>query len=106
MLVLGVLTALGPLSIDAYLPALPTIEADLRALSGAGAITLSAYFLGLAGTQLPFGALADRIGRRPPLIGGLLLYVLGSVGCALRPRCRSSRWRGWHRGSGPRRAWW
>jgi DHA1 family bicyclomycin/chloramphenicol resistance-like MFS transporter len=85
VLVLGVLTALGPLSIDAYLPALPTIEADLRALSGAGAITLSAYFLGLAGTQLPFGALADRIGRRPPLIGGLLLYVLGSVGCALAP---------------------
>lgn len=85
VLVLGVLTALGPLSIDAYLPALPTLERELGAPFGAGAVTLSAYFLGLAGTQLPFGALADRFGRRPPLVGGLLLYALGSIACALAP---------------------
>ncbi len=85
MLVLGILTALGPLSIDAYLPALPTIEVDLGAASGAGAATLSAYFLGLAGMQIPFGAIADRWGRRPPLLAGLALYALGSVACALAP---------------------
>jgi DHA1 family bicyclomycin/chloramphenicol resistance-like MFS transporter len=85
VLVLGVLTALGPLSIDAYLPALPTLERELGVPFGAGAVTLSAYFLGLAGTQLPFGVLADRVGRRPPLVGGLLLYALGSIACALAP---------------------
>ncbi len=81
--VLGALTALGPLSIDAYLPGLPTIERELGVAAGAGAVTLSSYFLGLAGAQLVWGAVADRVGRRPPLLGGLLLYALGSVLCGV-----------------------
>ncbi|MGV3622790.1 MAG: multidrug effflux MFS transporter [Archangium sp.] len=81
--VLGALTALGPLSIDAYLPGLPEIERQLGAAPGAGAITLSTYFLGLAGAQLVWGSVADRVGRRPPLIAGLLLYAAGSVLCGV-----------------------
>lgn len=81
VVVLGALTALGPLSIDAYLPGLPEIERQLGAAPGAGAVTLSTYFLGLAGAQLVWGALADRLGRRPPLITGLLFYAVGSVLC-------------------------
>ncbi len=85
VVVLGSLTALAPLSIDAYLPGLPAIEKELLAASGAGAITLSTFFLGLAGAQLVWGTVADRVGRRPPLLAGLLLYTLGSVFCACAP---------------------
>lgn len=83
VVVLGALTALGPLSIDAYLPGLPEIERQLNAAPGAGAVTLSTFFLGLAGAQLVWGAIADRVGRRPPLIAGLLFYAAGSVLCGV-----------------------
>ena len=85
-LILGTLTALGPLAIDAYLPALPTIERELGTSTGAVQLTLSAYFLGLAGGQLLWGPIADRRGRRRPLLFGLVLYALGSLLAALAPR--------------------
>ncbi|MBY0337247.1 MAG: Bcr/CflA family multidrug efflux MFS transporter [Acetobacteraceae bacterium] len=79
-LVLGLLAAFGPLSIDMYLPALPEIG---RALGGDPAITLATFFAGMAAGQLLHGPMADRHGRRRPLFVALLLYIAASVGCAL-----------------------
>ncbi len=85
VLVLGGITAIAPLSIDAYLPSLPRIEAELGAARGQAELTLSAYFLGLAAAQLFWGPVTDRRGRRRPLAAGLALYVLGSLACAVAP---------------------
>jgi DHA1 family bicyclomycin/chloramphenicol resistance-like MFS transporter len=82
-LLLGFLTALGPLSIDMYLPAFPAIEAGFGVAKGSAEITLAAWFAGLAVGQLAQGTLADRLGRRRPLLAGLVIYALGSVGCAM-----------------------
>lgn len=82
-LLLGFLTALGPLSTDMYLPAFPAIEAGFRAAPGAAEITLASWFLGLAVGQMVQGTLADRYGRRRPLLAGLAVFLLGSIGCAL-----------------------
>ncbi|MEZ4250965.1 MAG: multidrug effflux MFS transporter [Polyangiales bacterium] len=85
VVLLGGITAIAPLSIDAYLPSLPTIERELGAARGQAELTLSAYFLGLAIAQLVWGPVADRHGRRRPLAWGLGLYVLGSIACSLAP---------------------
>lgn len=82
---LGFLAAIGPLSIDMSLPAFPAIEASFGEPPGTAQITLAAFFAGLAVGQLVQGALADRFGRRGPLMAGLLLYTLASAGCALAP---------------------
>ena len=81
--VLGTLTAFGPMSIDMYLPALPTIGADLGAAPAEVQLTLSTFFLGFGGGQLIYGPLADRFGRLRPLLAGLALFIVASVGCAL-----------------------
>ena len=83
ILLLGILTAIASLSIDMYLPALPAIAADLRAAPGLLEATLAAFFAGFALGQLAYGPLSDRIGRRRPLLAGLVLYVAASVLCAL-----------------------
>ncbi len=83
--VLGALTAFGPLTIDMYLPALPTIQRQLSTSPAAVQRTLSAYFIGLALSQLAYGPLSDRYGRRKPLFFGLSLYTLSSIGAALAP---------------------
>ncbi len=85
LLLLGSITILSPFSLDLYLPALPSIAADLQAGPGAVQLTLPVFFGGLAVSQLFFGSLADHVGRRPPLLCGLSLLVLGSVVCALAP---------------------
>ncbi len=84
-LLLGLLTAVGPVSIDMYLPAFPQIEAALGGAPGTAQITLATFFAGLAVGQLMQGSLSDRFGRRWPLLGGTILYTLASVGCALAP---------------------
>ena len=84
-LLLGFLTAVGPISTDMYLPAFPSIEASLRTAEGSAQITLATWFVGLAFGQLTQGSLSDRFGRRSPLIVGTALYSLASVGCALSP---------------------
>lgn len=84
-LVLGSLSALGPLSIDMYLPSLPTIARDLGTTASATQLTLAAYFAGLGLGQLVYGPLTDRFGRKQPLYAGLALYVLGAIGCGLAP---------------------
>ncbi|WP_410571597.1 multidrug effflux MFS transporter [Amycolatopsis sp. cmx-4-61] len=85
VLVLGGLTAFGPLSIDMYLPALPRMAADLHAADSTVQLTLSAFIVGLALGQLVLGPLSDAVGRRRPLLVGLALYVVGSVLCAVSP---------------------
>jgi DHA1 family bicyclomycin/chloramphenicol resistance-like MFS transporter len=82
LLLLALLMAFGPLAIDMYLPALPAIAADLHADAGAVQATLAAYLAGMAGGQLFYGTLADRFGRRLPLLVGLALFALASLGCA------------------------
>lgn len=82
ILVLGALTAFAPLSIDMYLPSLPTLERELAAPAAAVKLTLSAFLIGLALGQLAYGPLSDRFGRKGPLISGVALYIAASIGCA------------------------
>ncbi len=84
-LLLGFLTAAGPLSTDMYLPAFPAIEAGFGVAQGSAQITLATWFAGLAIGQITQGTLSDRFGRRLPLIAGLIVYTLASIGCALAP---------------------
>jgi DHA1 family bicyclomycin/chloramphenicol resistance-like MFS transporter len=85
VLVLGSLIAVGPLTIDMYLPALPAIVADLQTTSAAVQLTLTGTLAGLALGQLLIGPLSDAVGRRTPLLAGLVLHVLASVLCVVAP---------------------
>jgi DHA1 family bicyclomycin/chloramphenicol resistance-like MFS transporter len=82
---LGLITAVGPFAIDMYLPARPSIGANLGAGADAVQATLMAYFIVIGVCQLVYGPLADMVGRKLPLYGGLTLFVVGSIGCALSP---------------------
>lgn len=82
-LLLGFLSATGPLSTDMYLPAFPAIEADLGLPLGGAQVTLAAWFAGLAVGQVTQGSLADRFGRRAPLLWATVIFTLANVGCAL-----------------------
>ncbi|SFE13517.1 MFS transporter, DHA1 family, bicyclomycin/chloramphenicol resistance protein [Actinopolyspora alba] len=82
-LILGGLTAFGPLTIDMYVPALPELTRELGATSAQGQLTLTAVLLGLAFGQLVAGTLSDSVGRRKPLLVGLGVYFATSVLCAL-----------------------
>ena len=82
---LGVLSAVGPISTDMYLPAFPAIEAAYGGGAGTAQVTLATWFLGLAIGQITQGSLSDRFGRRGPLIVGTAIYTLASIGCALAP---------------------
>jgi DHA1 family bicyclomycin/chloramphenicol resistance-like MFS transporter len=79
----GLLTCFTPIGIDLYLPALPAIAREFNAPIAAIEHSLAAFFLGLAVGQAAVGPLSDRFGRRMPIIVGLVLYVIGSAGCAL-----------------------
>lgn len=81
--VLGLMTAIGPLTIDMYLPSFPAISADLQVPQSRVELTVSTYLLGLALSQLIYGPIADRYGRKKPLLGGLMIYMLATIGCAL-----------------------
>ncbi|HET7475329.1 MAG TPA: multidrug effflux MFS transporter [Dermatophilaceae bacterium] len=85
VLILGALTAIGPLTVDLYLPAMPTLARDLAASQSAVQGTITGMLVGLAVGQVLIGPVSDAVGRRRPLIGGLLLHVLASVLCALAP---------------------
>lgn len=84
-LVLGLLSAVGPFSIDMYLPALPSIGQDMGASVGAIQASLMAYFVAMGAGQIIYGPVSDMVGRRAPLYFGLTLFFVGSVGCALAP---------------------
>jgi DHA1 family bicyclomycin/chloramphenicol resistance-like MFS transporter len=83
--ILGAVTALVPLSIDMYLPALPALEREFAGDPATVQLTLGAAFVGLAVGQALYGPVTDRVGRKPPLYAGLAGYVLASAGCALAP---------------------
>lgn len=83
--VLGLLCAVGPFAIDMYLPALPDIEASLHATTSATQMTLTSYFIAFGLCQVAYGPLSDVYGRKAPLYAGLLLFIAGSIGCALSP---------------------
>ncbi|HEY3797810.1 MAG TPA: multidrug effflux MFS transporter [Caulobacteraceae bacterium] len=85
VLMLGGLTALGPLAIDMYLPGLPSVARTLHATPSETSATLAAFFFGLGVGQFVYGPLSDRIGRRGPLIFGVATYIIGALLCALAP---------------------
>ncbi|WP_082598863.1 MULTISPECIES: multidrug effflux MFS transporter [unclassified Kitasatospora] len=82
VVVLGSLVALGPLTTDLYLPAIPALAGDLGSTAPAVQLTLTASLFGLAIGQLVFGPLSDRLGRRRPLLAGMVLYTLSTLLCA------------------------
>jgi len=84
-IVLGLLCMVGPIAIDMYLPALPIIASDLNVGIASVQATLTAYFVAFGVAQIVFGPVGDMVGRKPPMIFGLLLYLAGSLGCALAP---------------------
>ena len=85
VLILGSLTALGPLTIDLYLPALPQVSTDLHVSQAVTQLTLTAFMIGIALGQLVIGPLSDTLGRRRPLLIGLSVYVVAGALCALAP---------------------
>lgn len=83
MAILATLMAFGSISTDLYLPAMPAMARDLGADTGAMEFTISGYLIGFSMGQLLWGAVSDRIGRRLPVAIGIILFVIGSAGCAL-----------------------
>jgi len=83
LLILGALTAFGPLAIDFYLPSFPALATAFGTEVERVQLSLAAYFIGMTIGQLAYGPLADRFGRRPPLLFGVALFSLASLACAL-----------------------
>jgi DHA1 family bicyclomycin/chloramphenicol resistance-like MFS transporter len=81
--ILGLLLGFASISTDLFLPALPSMAASLRAAPGTLALTISGYLAGFSAGQLLWGPIGDRFGRRAPIAAGLVLFVIGSAGCAL-----------------------
>lgn len=82
LILLALLSAFTPLSIDMYLPALPVIAIDLHGTAGDIQLTLSSFMIAFGLGQIFYGPAGDRFGRRPVILGGLAIYVVTSVGCA------------------------
>ncbi len=80
---MGTLSAIGPFSIDMYLPGFPAIAKDLHTTVANVSLSLSSFFIGISFGQLLYGPLLDRYGRKNPLYFGISLYILASIGCAL-----------------------
>lgn len=85
VVVLALLLSIQPVTTDLYLPALPALTLDLQAPVASAQLTLNALLLAFGGSQLVWGPLSDRFGRRPVLLAGLVLYVAASVGSAAAP---------------------
>lgn len=83
ILILGLLTAIGPFSIDMYLPAFPDIAKNLHTTVAQVTLSLSSFFIGISAGQLLYGPLLERFGRKKPLYIGLCIYLVASLGCAL-----------------------
>ncbi|WP_199118859.1 multidrug effflux MFS transporter [Pedobacter sp. ASV28] len=83
IIILGSLAALGPFSIDMYLPGFKAIANDLNTTAGKVSLSLSSFFIGISAGQLLYGPLLDKYGRKKPLYFGLVLYILSCLGCLL-----------------------
>jgi len=81
--ILGLLLGFASISTDLFLPALPAMAVSLQAAPGTLALTISGYLAGFSAGQLLWGPIGDRFGRRAPIAAGLVLFVIGSAGCAL-----------------------
>src|ERR1700761_8215361 len=92
VLILGALTALGPFSIDMYLPGFPAIAKSFHTTTAQVSLSLSSFFVGLAAGQLLYGPLLDRYGRKKPLYIGLVLYIVASAGCYYSTSIESLIW--------------
>jgi Bcr/CflA subfamily drug resistance transporter len=89
IMLIGTMTALGPLCIDMYIPSLPVIGRQLEASPSAVQLSITACLIGLALGQIVIGTLSDSMGRRRPLLGGLMLFVVASLACSLAPNIAS-----------------
>lgn len=85
LLILGFMSALGPFSIDMYLPSFPAIAENLNTNISKVSLTLTSYFIGISVGQLIYGPIIDRYGRIKPLLIGLIIFVFASLGCAFSP---------------------
>lgn len=85
IIVMGALSAFGPLAIDMYLPALPTVKEELQATTSATQLTLTFFMIGLAVGNIIAGTLSDSIGRKKPLVVAMVLFTLSSIFCAIAP---------------------
>lgn len=83
ILILGSLATVSPFSIDMYLPGFPAISSDLGTTIDKVQLSLTSYLIGICVGQVVYGPLIDRFGRKNPLLIGLFIYVLASLGCAL-----------------------
>ncbi|MDB6063296.1 MAG: h16 [Verrucomicrobiaceae bacterium] len=92
VIVLGMLSAIAPLSIDMYLPSFPAIATALHTDIAAVQRTLATFFIGLAAGQLVYGPISDRFGRKPPLYFGLALYSAASLLCAFAVTVDALQW--------------
>src|SRR5690606_30120192 len=82
-IILGLLSAIGPFSIDMYLPGFDAIAVSLYTTVAHIQLSLTAFFIGIASGQIIYGPLLVRFGRKVPLIVGLVIYIAASVSCAL-----------------------
>ena len=85
ILILSGLMAFASLSTDIYLPAMPTMAEDLH---GNVELTITGFLVGFAIAQLIWGPISDHLGRRKPLLIGMVLFIIGSAGCAMSTRGR------------------
>jgi MFS transporter, DHA1 family, multidrug resistance protein len=85
IILLGILSAIGPFSIDMYLPSFPSIASGLKISIAQVGYSLASYFIGISIGQLVYGPLVDRFGRKKPLIAGLFIYFVASILCAASP---------------------
>jgi len=92
ILILGLLSAVGPFSIDMYLPAFPSIAADLHTTVAKISLSLSSYFIGISVGQMLYGPLLDRFGRKMPSYIGIFIYLIASVGCAMATSVNALIW--------------
>jgi DHA1 family bicyclomycin/chloramphenicol resistance-like MFS transporter len=85
ILILGSLATLGPFSVDMYLPGFPAIAADLHTDIAHVGLSLTSFFIGISLGQLFYGPFIDRYGRKKPLVGGLILFIIAALGCSIAP---------------------
>lgn len=92
ILILGIIAALGPFTIDMYLPGFTAIAKDFNVETSELSYTLTSYFIGICVGQLIYGPILDRVGRKKPLLFGLGLYLIGSIGCSMADGVTSLVW--------------